>query len=64
MTNGKARADLQFWIFGTGPLAVAVIGWGLFISLVLSTGSEEYTLQSKISQLRQQIETVIGQEAV
>jgi peptidoglycan hydrolase-like protein with peptidoglycan-binding domain len=61
MTNGKARADLQFWIFGTGPLAVAVISWGLFISSVLSTGSEEYTLQSKISQLRQQIETVTAE---
>jgi DNA repair exonuclease SbcCD ATPase subunit len=61
MTNGKARADLQFWIFGPDPVAVAIIGWGLFISSVLSTRSEKYTLQSEISQLQQQIETVTAE---
>jgi len=61
MTNVKARADLQFWIFGPGLLAVAAIGWGLYISSVLSTGSEEHALQSEISQLRQQIEIVTAE---
>ena len=61
MSNGRARAKMQFWTLGTSLSAVAAIGWSLFTYSVLSTGSEEHTLQSEIAHLRQQIETVTAE---
>ena len=58
MSNGRARAKMQFGTLGTNLSAVAAVGWSLFTYSVLSTGSEEHTLQSEIAHLRQQIETV------
>jgi len=58
MSNGRARAKMQFGTLGTSLSAVAAIGWSLFTYSVLSTGSEVHTLQSEIAHLRQQIETV------
>ena len=61
MSNGRARAKMQFGTLGTSLSAVAAIGWSLFTYSVLSTGSEEHTLQSEIAHLRQQIETVTAE---
>jgi Putative peptidoglycan binding domain len=61
MSNGRARAKMQFGTSGTSLSAVAAIGWSLFTYSVLSTGSEEHTLQSEIAHLRQQIETVTAE---
>ncbi len=58
MSNGRARAKMQFGTLGTNLSAVAAVGWSLFTYSVLSTGSEVHTLQSEIAHLRQQIETV------
>jgi len=58
MSNGRARAKMQFGTLGTNPSAVAAVGWSLFTYSVLSTGSEVHTFQSEIAHLRQQIETV------
>ena len=58
MSNGRARAKMQFGTLGTSLSAVAAVGWSLFTYSVLSTGSEVHTLQSEIAHLRQQIETV------
>jgi len=58
MSNGRARATMQFGTLGTNLSAVAAVGWSLFTYSVLSTGSEVHTLQSEIAHLRQQIETV------
>ena len=61
MSNVRARAKMQFGTLGTSLSAVAAIGWSLFTYSVLSTGSEEHTLQSEIAHLRQQIETVTAE---
>ena len=58
MSNGRARAKMQFGTLGTNLSAVAAVGWSLFTYSVLSTGSEVHTLQSEIAHFRQQIETV------
>ena len=58
MSNGRARAKMQFGTLGTNLSAVAAVGWSLFTYSVLSTGSEVHTFQSEIAHLRQQIETV------
>jgi len=58
MSNGRARATMQFGTLGTNLSAVAAVGWSLFTYSVLSTGSEVHTFQSEIAHLRQQIETV------
>ena len=58
MSNGRARATMQFGTLGTNLSAVAAVGWSLFTYSVLSTGSEVHTLQSEIAHFRQQIETV------
>jgi hypothetical protein len=61
MSYGRSRAEGQFGVRGIGLSAATVVGWGLPTYSVLSTGSEEHTLQSEISQLRQQIETVTAE---
>jgi chromosome segregation ATPase len=61
MSYGRSRAEGQFGVRGIGLSAATVVGWGLLTYSVLSTGSEEHTLQSEISQLRQQIETVTAE---
>lgn len=61
MSYLRNRARLQFDVAGKGLLAAAAIGWGLFGYTVLSTGSEERTIQTEIPQLRQQIETVTAE---
>jgi chromosome segregation ATPase len=61
MSYGRSRAEGQFGVIGIGLSAATVVGWGLLTYSVLSTGSEEHTLQSEISQLRQQIETVTAE---
>src|SRR3954447_22679452 len=57
--NNQVRLHLN--ATGKGLLAATVIGWGLFVYSVLSTGSEEHALQSENSQLRQQIEAVTAE---
>src|SRR5215203_3199321 len=57
--NNQVR--LQLGVTGKGLMAATAIGWGLFVYSVLSTGSEEHTLQSENSQLRQQIEAVTAE---
>jgi hypothetical protein len=57
--NNQVR--LQLGATGKGFLAATVVGWGLFVYSVLSTGSEEHTAQSENWQLRQQIETVTAE---
>jgi uncharacterized protein YpmS len=57
--NNQVR--LQLNATGKGLLAATVIGWGLFVVTILSTGSEEHAIRNENSQLRQQIETVIAE---
>lgn len=61
MSYGRSRAEWQFGTIGMGLLATTVVGWGLLTYSVLSTGSEEHTFESEMSQLRQQIETVTAE---
>jgi hypothetical protein len=58
MSYVKNQVRLQLGATGKGLLAATAIGWGMFVYSVLSTGSEEHTLQSENRQLRQQIKTV------
>jgi murein L,D-transpeptidase YcbB/YkuD len=57
--NNQVR--LQLNATGKGLLAATAIGWCLFVYSVLSTKSEEHTLQSENSQLRQQVETITAE---
>ncbi|WP_445501670.1 peptidoglycan-binding protein [Microvirga sp. G4-2] len=52
------KAGLQIEAASKGLLAVAVVGWGLFAYSALSSGSEEEAVQTKIAQLREQVETI------
>jgi uncharacterized phage infection (PIP) family protein YhgE len=61
MSYVKNQVRLQLGATGKGLLAATAVGWSLFVYSVLSTRSEELTLQSKNSQLRQQIETITAQ---
>jgi hypothetical protein len=61
MSYVKNQVRLQLGAAGKGLLAATSIGWGLFVYSILSPRSEEHTLQSEISQLRQQIETVTAE---
>jgi hypothetical protein len=61
MSYVNNRVRLQLNATGKGLLAATVIGWGLLVYSVLSRGSEEHTLQSQNSQLRQQIETATAE---
>jgi murein L,D-transpeptidase YcbB/YkuD len=61
MSTVNNQASLQLNATGKGLLAAAAIGWGLFVYSILSTGSEEQTLQSENAQLRQQIGTVTAE---
>jgi hypothetical protein len=61
MSYVKPQVRLQLGATGKGLLATTAIGWGLFVYSVLSTGSEEHTLQSENRQLRQQIETLTAE---
>ncbi len=61
MSNVKNQVRLQLNATGICLLVATTIGWGLFVHSVLSTRSEEQTLQSENSQLRQQIETVTAE---
>jgi uncharacterized phage infection (PIP) family protein YhgE len=61
MSYVKNQVRLQLGATGKGLLAATAVGWSLFVYSVLSTRSEEITLQSKNSQLRQQIETITAQ---
>lgn len=61
MSYVKPQVRLQLSAIGKGLLATTAIGWGLFVYSVLSTGSEEHTLQSENRQLRHQIETVTAE---
>ncbi len=45
MSYMKTQVRLQLGATGKGLLAATAIGWGLFVYSVLSTGSEEHTLQ-------------------
>jgi murein L,D-transpeptidase YcbB/YkuD len=58
MSYVRNQVRLQLDATGIGLLVATAIGWGLFVYSVLSTGSEEHTLQSENSQLRQQIQIV------
>jgi hypothetical protein len=57
----KNQVRLQLGAAGKGLLAATAIGWGLFVYSVLSTGSEEHSIQSENRQLRQEIETVTAE---
>ena len=61
MSTVNNQVSLQLNATGKGLLAAAAIGWGLFVYSILSTGSEEQTLQSENAQLRQQIGTVTAE---
>jgi hypothetical protein len=61
MNYVNTQLRLQLNATGKGLLAATVIGCGLLVYSVLSTGSEEHTLQSENQQLRQQIETVTAE---
>ena len=61
MSYVKTQVRLQLGATGKALLAATAIGWGLFVYSVLSTGSEEHTLQSENRQLRQQIENVTAE---
>jgi hypothetical protein len=61
MSYVKDQVRLQLNATGKGLLAAMAIGWGLFVYSVLSTKSEEHTLQSENSQLRQQVETITAE---
>ena len=61
MSYDRTREHLQVDLVGIGLAATTVIGWGLFIYSVLSTGAEEHALQREVSHLRQQIETVTAE---
>jgi hypothetical protein len=61
MSHVRSYARLQLGAAGIGLLAAAAIGCGLFMDSILSTDPEDFTLQSEISQLRQQIETVTAE---
>jgi chromosome segregation ATPase len=61
MSYVKNQVRLQLNATGICLLVATTIGWGLFVHSVLSTRSEEQTLQSENSQLRQQIETVTAE---
>jgi Putative peptidoglycan binding domain len=58
MSYVKNQVRLQLGATGIGLLAATAVGWSLFVYSALSTRSEELTLQSQNSQLRQQIETI------
>ena len=57
----RTHEHLQVGLVGIGLAATTVIGWGLFIYSVLSTGAAEHALQREVSHLRQQIETVTAE---
>ncbi len=61
MSTVNNQVSLQLNATGKGLLVAAAIGWGLFVYSILSTGSEEQTLQSENAQLRQQIGTVTAE---
>jgi len=61
MNYVNTQVRLQLNATGKGLLATTVIGWGLFVYSILSTGSEEHAIQSENWQLRQQIETVTAE---
>jgi chromosome segregation ATPase len=61
MSYVKNQVRLQLNATGICLLVATTTGWGLFVHSVLSTRSEEQTLQSENSQLRQQIETVTAE---
>ena len=61
MSYVRNYAGLQLGATGIGLLAATAIGCGLFVYSVLSKSSEDHALQSEISQLRQQIETVTAE---
>ncbi len=61
MSYVKTQVRLQLGATGKGLLAATVIGWGLFVYSVLSTGFEEHTLERENRQLRQEIETVTAE---
>jgi murein L,D-transpeptidase YcbB/YkuD len=61
MSYVKSQVGLQLGTTGKGLLAAAMVGWGLFVYSILSTGFEEHTLQSNNRQLRHQIETVTAE---
>ena len=61
MSYVKTQVRLQLGATGKSLLAATAIGWGLFVYSVLSNGSEEHTLQSENSLLRQHIETVTAE---
>ena len=61
MSYDRTHEHLQVDLVGIGLAATTVIGWGLFIYSVLSTGAEEHALQREVSHLRQQIETVTAE---
>jgi murein L,D-transpeptidase YcbB/YkuD len=61
MSYVRNQVRLQLDATGIGLLVATAIGWGLFVYSVLSTGSEEHTLQTENSQLRQQIEIVTAE---
>ncbi len=61
MRYGRNYAGLQFGKAGKSLLAATAIGWGLFVYSVLSPGFERHRLQTEISHLRQQIETITAE---
>src|SRR5918993_2146292 len=61
MSYVRHYTGLQLGAVGIGLLAATAIGCGLFMYSILSTDSEDHALQSEISQLRQQIETVTAE---
>lgn len=61
MSYVRSYARLQIGTAGTGLLAATAIGFSLFVYSALSKSSEDHALQSEISQLRQQIETVTAE---
>src|SRR4051812_36880299 len=61
MSYVRHYAGLHLGAAGIGLLAATAFGCGLFVYSVLSKSSEDHALQSEISQLQQQVETVTAE---